>query len=169
MLAFGLPNVAIASLAAGLFIIVPLVGNYLAYLPPVLTCLVARPDQTWVLLVAVVIVQGIYMNLISPRIMAKAVNMHPVATLASILVFGQLWGFWGAFFGIPIASTIGMLARPTMQLVHDYLNPSVDTRPQSQPPAEARSQSARTAETAAIVTQALAPAIHLDSAANEKG
>lgn len=126
MLAFGLPNVVVASLVAGLLVIVPLVGNYLAYVPPVVVCLVARPDQTLILLIVVVVVQGIYMNIVSPRIMAKAVNMQPLATIASILIFGQIGGFWGAFFGIPIASTIGMLARPTIQLVHDYLNPSAD-------------------------------------------
>jgi hypothetical protein len=65
--------------------------------------------------------------------MAKAVNMHPLLTMASILVFGQIGGFWGALFGIPIASTIGMLAPPTAQLVHNYLNPEVDSQPQAQP------------------------------------
>ncbi len=127
MLAFGLPNVAVASLLAGLFIMIPLVGNYLAYIPPVLVCLVARPDETLILFLVLAIMQGIYLNVVSPRIMAKAVKMHPLVTTASILIFGQLGGFWGAFFGIPIASTIGMLARPTIQLVHDYLNPSEET------------------------------------------
>jgi predicted PurR-regulated permease PerM len=133
MLAFGLPNVAISSLAAGLLIIAPLVGNYLAFIPPVVICLVARPERTLVLFLVLAIVQGIYMNLISPRIMAKAVNMHPLATTASILVFGQVGGFWGAFFGIPIASTIGMLARPAMHLVQGYLNPPLALVPGMQP------------------------------------
>jgi len=127
MVAFGLPDVAVASFLAGLFIIVPLVGNYLAYIPPVFVCLVARPDQALAFFVVLAIVQGIYLNLISPRIMAKAVEMHPLVTTASILIFGQIGGFWGALFGIPIASTISMLARPTIQLVQDYLNPSADT------------------------------------------
>jgi len=133
MLAFGLPNVAVSSLVAGLLIIVPLVGNYLALIPPVVICLVARPDQTLLLFIVLAIVQGIYLNVISPRIMARAVNMHPLVTTASILVFGQLGGFWGAFFGIPIASTLGMLARPAVHLVQSYLNPEGDSQPQTQP------------------------------------
>lgn len=126
MLAFGLPNVAVASLAAGLFVILPLVGNILAYLPPVIVCLVARPEQTLLVFIAVVVMQGVYMNVISPRIMARAVNMHPLVTTASILIFGQLGGFWGAFFGIPIAATLSLLARPTLDLVHNYLTPASD-------------------------------------------
>jgi predicted PurR-regulated permease PerM len=139
LLAFGLPYVAVGALATGLLIIVPLVGNYLAFIPPLVICLVVRPDATLVLFVVLVVVQGIYMNVVSPRIMAKAVNMHPLMTMGSILVFGQLGGFWGALFGIPIASTLSMLARPTLQLVHNYLNPDpepdpqVDVQPHMQP------------------------------------
>jgi predicted PurR-regulated permease PerM len=133
MLAFGLPNVLVGALAAGLLVIVPLVGNYLSFIPPLVICLVVRPDATLLLLVVLVVVQAIYMNVISPRIMSKAVNMHPLFTMGSILVFGQLWGFWGGLFGIPIASTIGMLARPTLHLVQNYLNPAPEPQSQTQP------------------------------------
>jgi predicted PurR-regulated permease PerM len=178
MLVFGLPYIAVGSLAAGLFIIVPLIGNYVAYLPPVIICLVARPDQTLILLIAVVIVQGLYMNLISPRIMAKAVNMHPLVTTASILVFGQLGGFWGAFFGIPIGSTIGMLARPTMQIVHDYLNPVADTPTQAleqlpTAPVKAKTTTSQSPVTepvtTAATTAALTTASYPDSVSDRSG
>ncbi len=126
MLVFGLPNVAVSSLVAGLLVIVPLVGNYLAYIPPLVTCLVARADQTLILLAVVVAVQAIYMNILSPHIMARAVHMHPLVTMVSILVFGQVGGFWGAFLGIPITATLGMLAQPTLRVVDNYLNPAAD-------------------------------------------
>ena len=126
MLVFGLPNVAVSSLVAGLLVIVPLVGNYLAYIPPLVTCLVARADQTWILLAVIVAVQAIYMNILSPHIMARAVHMHPLVTMVSILVFGQVGGFWGAFLGIPITATLGMLAQPTLRVVDNYLNPAAD-------------------------------------------
>jgi predicted PurR-regulated permease PerM len=158
MLAFGLPNVAVASMLAGLFIIMPLVGNYLAYLPPVLVCMVARPDQVLIVFVVLAIVQGIYLNVVSPSIMAKAVKMHPLVTTASILIFGQIGGFWGAVFGIPIASTIGMLARPTMQLVLDYLNLSTDADSQAvtQLPATPATPAALAAPTTNVVQPAVA-------------
>jgi predicted PurR-regulated permease PerM len=132
MVGFGLPNVAIGALLAGLLIIVPLVGNYLAYIPPLIICLVARPDQALIMFIVLAVMQSIYLNVISPRIMARAVKMNPLVTTASILVLGQLGGFWGALFGIPIASTIGMLARPTLHLVQNYLNPASDTQPQTE-------------------------------------
>jgi predicted PurR-regulated permease PerM len=133
MLGFGLPNAILGSLAAGLLILAPLVGNYLAFIPPMVICLVARPDEWLVVFIVLALMQGVHFNLIGPRIMARAVKMHPLVTTASILIFGQIGGFWGALFGIPIASTIGMLVRPTMQLVHDYLNPQLDQQSQVQP------------------------------------
>jgi len=34
------------------------------------------------------------------------VNMHPTAIIISVLVFGGLWGVWGVFFAIPLATLI---------------------------------------------------------------
>jgi predicted PurR-regulated permease PerM len=172
MLAFGLPDVAVASFAAGLFIMVPLVGNYLAYMPPLLICLVARFDAALVLFLVLALMQGIYLNVVSPRIMAKAVKMHPLVTTASILLFGQIGGFWGAIFGIPIASTIGMLARPTMQLLHDYLNPSAetdtDTQAATQLPMAPTGTRTRVTQSPVPAT-APAPATSPEGVANEDG
>jgi putative permease len=37
---------------------------------------------------------------------SEVVNLHPVAIIIAILVFGGLWGFWGVFFAIPLATVI---------------------------------------------------------------
>jgi putative permease len=34
------------------------------------------------------------------------VNLHPVAIIVAVLVFGGLWGFWGVFFAIPLATLV---------------------------------------------------------------
>jgi len=34
------------------------------------------------------------------------VNLHPVAIIVAILMFGGLWGFWGVFFAIPLATLV---------------------------------------------------------------
>lgn len=33
-------------------------------------------------------------------------NLHPVAIIIAVLVFGGLWGFWGVFFAIPLATLV---------------------------------------------------------------
>jgi len=43
-------------------------------------------------------------NILVPLLLSGAVNLHPVASITAILVFGGIWGFWGVFFAIPLAS-----------------------------------------------------------------
>ncbi len=41
-----------------------------------------------------------------PIIFSEAVSLHPVSIILAVLVFGGLWGFWGLFFAIPLATLI---------------------------------------------------------------
>ena len=117
MLFFKLDYVVIASLVAGLCMIIPLIGNFLAFAPPMLVCLVQRPsDWLWVL-ATLFIFQSIQMNFVGPRIMSQAIGIHPLYVVASMLVGGQVAGFWGALFGIPIAGAINLIGRPMMRRI----------------------------------------------------
>ncbi len=102
---FQLNYILIASIVAGFCMIIPLIGNFLAFIPPMLVILVT-PDKAplwaWFLL-ALFIMQSIMMNFLGPRIMSNAIGIHPLYVMAAILVGGQVAGFWGALFGIPIA------------------------------------------------------------------
>ena len=41
-----------------------------------------------------------------PRLFSEVVNLHPVAIIVSVLFFGGLWGIWGVFFAIPLATLV---------------------------------------------------------------
>ena len=41
-----------------------------------------------------------------PLLFSEAVNMHPVAIILAVLMFGGIWGLWGVFFAIPLATLI---------------------------------------------------------------
>jgi putative permease len=45
-------------------------------------------------------------NVLAPLLLSDAVNLHPVAIVASILFFGGIWGFWGVFFAVPLATVV---------------------------------------------------------------
>jgi len=34
------------------------------------------------------------------------VDLHPITIIVSVLAFGGLWGLWGVFFAIPLATLI---------------------------------------------------------------
>jgi predicted PurR-regulated permease PerM len=121
MLGFGLDYVVVASIVAGLCMIIPLVGNYLAYVPPMLVCVVTKPDiWVWVLLV-LFLGQSAMMNFVGPRVMSSAIGLHPIYVVAALLVGGQIAGVWGALFGIPVAGAINLIGRPLFRRIRHQM------------------------------------------------
>jgi putative permease len=37
---------------------------------------------------------------------SEVVNLHPVAIIVAVVFFGSLWGVWGVFFAIPLATLV---------------------------------------------------------------
>ena len=52
------------------------------------------------------IIQAIDGNVIVPLLFSEAVNLHPVTIIVAVIFFGGLWGFWGIFFAIPLATLV---------------------------------------------------------------
>lgn len=115
---FNLANYAlVASIGAGLFMLIPLVGNLLAFIPPMLA-LLFTPEKVglwWIFFLILFVMQSIMMNVLAPRIMSSAIGIHPIYVWAAILVGGQVAGIWGALFGIPIAGAINLIGRPVLR------------------------------------------------------
>jgi putative permease len=57
-------------------------------------------------MIAYFTVQLLDANLLVPLLLSGAVNLHPVASITAILVFGGIWGVWGVFFAIPLATLV---------------------------------------------------------------
>ena len=110
MTALGLNFVLVASLFAGLFMLIPLIGPFLALLPPFFVCIVQTPELTIWLLLALFIYQFIIVNVLMPRVLSEAVGLHPLLVFAALLISIKIAGFWGAFFGIPVAGVLWAMA-----------------------------------------------------------
>lgn len=106
MTLFGLDFVLVASLFASLFMLIPLVGPFLALVPPLLVALLEAPGLALWLLIALFVFQFIIGNVLMPRLLSEALGLHPLLVFAAILLGVKIGGFWGAFFGIPIAGVI---------------------------------------------------------------
>ena len=57
-------------------------------------------------MIAYAVIQALDGNVLVPLLFSEALNLHPVAIIVAILVFGGLWGFWGIFFAIPLATVV---------------------------------------------------------------
>ena len=107
-LAFGLNYSFILGLGVGISVIIPYVGAVLIALP-VLVVSVMQFGFTMTLLwlwVAYVVIQLLDSNVLTPLLFSKTLNLDAFSILAAILIFGGLWGFWGVFFSIPLATFI---------------------------------------------------------------
>lgn len=106
MALLGLNFVLVASLFAGVFMLIPLVGPFLALIPPLLVVSIQSPGLAVWLLLALFIYQFAIVNVLMPRMLSEAVGLHPLLVFAAILVSIKVAGFWGAFFGIPVAGVL---------------------------------------------------------------
>ena len=55
------------------------------------------------------VIQALDGNVLAPLLFSEVVNLHPVAIIVAILFFGGIWGFWGVFFAIPLATLINAI------------------------------------------------------------
>jgi putative permease len=104
----GLPFSMLISLVVGLSVLIPYIGAILAALPLYILAYFqwGWESQFFYVVVAYLIIQTIDGNLLSPLIFSEVVNLHPVAIVTAILFFGGIWGFWGIFFAIPLATLV---------------------------------------------------------------
>jgi predicted PurR-regulated permease PerM len=110
MTLMGLNFVLVASLFAGLFMLIPLIGPFLALLPPLLVVVIQSPGVAIWLIIILFIYQFVIVNILMPRVLSDAVGLHPLLVFAALLISIRLAGFWGAFFGIPIAGVLWAMA-----------------------------------------------------------
>ncbi|MEZ5453002.1 MAG: AI-2E family transporter [Thiothrix sp.] len=107
-LAFGLEYSMLLSFLVGISVLIPYVGAAVVTLPVAIVAYFQwgyNSDFLYVI-VAYGVIQFLDGNLLVPLLFAGMVNLHPVAIITAVLVFGALWGIWGVFFAIPLATLI---------------------------------------------------------------
>lgn len=107
------------SVLVGLSVLVPYVGIVVVTVP---VTLVAYVQWGWspdfgTLMLAYGIVQLVDGAILVPLLFSEAVQLHPVAIICAILFFGGIWGFWGVFFAIPLATLVNAVMRAWSEAV----------------------------------------------------
>jgi putative permease len=104
----GLNYAVLLALAVGLSVVIPYVGAVLVTIP---VLLIGFFQWGWgyellYLTIVYFVIQGLDGNVLVPLLFSEAVKLHPVAIILAVLIFGGLWGFWGVFFAIPLATLV---------------------------------------------------------------
>ena len=139
LLVVGLPFWAVVGLVAGLFNLIPLIGPFIGGIVAVIIAFTTGEsaggllnlEPGWPLAigsaVALLIVQQVDNHILSPNIVARTVQLHPVTVMLGLLAGGTLLGLWGMLLAVPVLATAKIL------LLHAW-----DTRMQWPPPGPER-------------------------------
>lgn len=104
----GLKFTMLISVFVGLSVIVPYLGATMMTIPVVLIAWFQwgwGPDFAYAV-IAYGVIQALDGNLLVPLLLSGVVNLHPIAIIVAVLLFGGLWGIWGLFFAIPLATLV---------------------------------------------------------------
>lgn len=118
---FDLDYAALLAMMVGLSVLVPYIGAALVTLPVAVIGFFqfGWGNEFFYLLLAYAIIQALDGNVLVPLLFSEAVNLHPISIIIAVLVFGTLWGFWGVFFAIPLATLVKAILNAWPKPVED--------------------------------------------------
>lgn len=102
----GLRFPALLAALTGLSVVIPYIGAAAVTLPVAFVAFFQwglAPDF-FVAVGAYLVLQALDGNLLAPLLFSEVVKLHPNAIILAILIFGSIWGLWGVFFAIPLAT-----------------------------------------------------------------
>jgi len=102
----GINFATLLAVATGLSVLIPYIGAAIVTLPVALVAYAQWGFGSEMLsaVIAYLILQAFDGNLLAPLLFSEVVKLHPNAIIIAILVFGGIWGLWGVFFAIPLAT-----------------------------------------------------------------
>ena len=105
---FGLNYGALLAVLVGLSVLIPYVGAFSITIPIVIIGILqfGLGSQFYLLIGLYFLLQFLDGNLLVPIIFSEAVKLHPIVIILAVFLFGSMFGFWGVFFSIPLATFI---------------------------------------------------------------
>jgi putative permease len=104
----GLQYAMLLSVLVGLSVLIPFVGAAVVTIPVVFVAWFqwGFGSEFLTLFIAYLVIQALDGNLLVPTLFSEVNNLHPVAIITAVLIFGGLWGVLGVFFAIPLATLV---------------------------------------------------------------
>ena len=108
---WGLNYASLLALTVGLSVLIPYIGAFTITIPVALVAYFqwGVSSEFYKVLISYIVLQFLDGNVLVPILFGDVVKLHPIAIIAAILIFGGLWGFWGVFFAIPLATLVKAL------------------------------------------------------------
>jgi predicted PurR-regulated permease PerM len=128
--------VLLIGVVGGLFYIVPYIGFAAVALLTVVVGIVSSAGTTAIgsFVVALMVLNAAFDNIVTPRIVGRGVGLHPLMALFAILFGASLSGLWGMLLAVPCAGSLQVvlcrlfprLGAPTAPVTVGMLRPDSD-------------------------------------------
>jgi len=107
----GLNYGALLAILVGVSVVIPYIGAVLVTIPVMLIALFqfGLQEEFYYVMLIFLVIQLIDGNVLVPLLFSEVVNLHPAIIIISVLFFGGVWGVWGVFFAIPLATLVKSL------------------------------------------------------------
>lgn len=117
----GIDYALLLSFVVGISVLIPYVGAALVTIPVAMVAYFqwGYSSEMMYALIAYGIIQFLDGNLLVPLLFSEMVNIHPAAIIGAVLIFGGVWGIWGVFFAIPLATVIHAVINAWPRLSYD--------------------------------------------------
>lgn len=89
--------------------IIPYFGPYIGGIPVVVVGFAISPLTGIICLITVILVQLLEGNILHPLIVGKAISLHPITIMLSLLVFEYFFGILGMILAAPIVATLKIM------------------------------------------------------------
>ena len=105
-LAIGLEYALLLALFGLMMNVIPFLGPYIAVVPAIIIALIQEPKMAIYVAIIMLVSQQIESNFITPNVMGKSLDIHPLTVITIILAAGNIAGLWGIILAIPTYAVI---------------------------------------------------------------
>ncbi|MGI6453283.1 MAG: AI-2E family transporter [Syntrophomonadaceae bacterium] len=96
-------------IVSGITNLIPYFGAFLGGIPAIAIALTESLRQGIYMAVAIILVQQLEGNIITPKIIGDRLGMHPLLIVFALLAGGKLFGIWGMVFAVPITAALKVI------------------------------------------------------------
>ena len=115
-LILGLDFALLLAIFALITAFIPILGAFIGVIPAVLLSLTVSPLMALKVLILMIIVQQLEGNLLSPQLMGKRMNIHPLTFIIILLAAASLAGFIGMLIAVPVYAVIKIVGKKIYEI-----------------------------------------------------
>jgi len=127
LLFLGVPFPLILAIIGGLLEIVPYFGPILSAVPAAILGFLIDPLIGGAVIISYILINFLENYFLVPKIMNRAVGLHPVAVILALLIGAEVAGVIGVILAVPIAGAIGVFAKDLFEQRIDQTEPETQS------------------------------------------